>query len=286
MDTLILKDGHLVTSPSVSPENSYILPGTRTAVNNTIGSSSDSQILVQLFSSLVQAGQVLGQDISLYVTVLSKLRSPAIGSKGQLLEWIEEFEEAEPGHRHVSHLFGLYPGTTLSTAELQQAARVTLQRRLAAGSGHTGWSRAWMICLYARLRDPAEALLHTRSMVSHCVLNNLLANHPPFQIDGNFGATAGIAEMLLQSHDPEVGLYFLPCVPDEWHSGSFTGLCARGGITVSLSWKNGKLVWAKLRAKHDSELKCHIDQRRLESGKGSKTLSLKAGELLELSASW
>ncbi len=283
------KQGYWVTAPSNSPENRYRLPNGK-VYQLTYGATMDVEIIRELFAACLEADRLLKQDATFSKRlrkVMKELPPIRVGKRyNTIQEWIEDYEEVEPGHRHISHLFGLYPGTTInaSNPELFEAARRTIERRRYynenadnRNGSYTGWSRAWMINFYARLQDGKEAGENVRLLLAEMTQSNLFNLHPPFQIDGNFGGTAGIAEMLLQSHNDE--LHLLPALPPAWTEGAVKGLCGRGGLVVDMQWEGSALSSATIYS--------HFDQQiRVRYGDKVKRLSLHAGERVTLKTSW
>jgi len=274
------RDGTLISTPSTSPENRYITAEQDT-VASCLGSAMDQQVITEVFTNYIKACEVLQIENDFLEKVKQQLKQlrPGfiIGEDGRILEWDREYLEREPGHRHMSHLYGFHPGTSVTksgTPEVFEAVRKTLDYRLANGGAGTGWSRAWLINCSARLMDGPMAHEHIQLLLKKSINDNLFDMHPPFQIDGNFGYTAGVAEMLLQSHE-ENTIRLLPALPPLWKDGSIDGLRARGGFVVDMEWALGDLTLVRISSAKGGSCKVNY-------GGEVKELELKAGEEREL----
>ena len=267
------KTGWLVTGPSTSPENAFVAPNGQGTFSESMGPTCDMVLVRDLFTSCIEASRTLAMDAEFrgkLEQALAKLPPLRVGKHGQLMEWLEDFDEAVPNHRHTTHLISLYPSaqiTPQTTPELAQAARVTLQRRLSRPDWEdVEWSRANLINFYARLGDAEEAHKHVLGLLREDTDADLLtfsrggiAGAPEniFCVDGNYAGTAGIAEMLLQSHSGEIEL--LPALPKAWANGAVKGLKARGGVTVDIAWKNGKVSACKLSSPQPEPVKVRLN---------------------------
>jgi alpha-L-fucosidase 2 len=291
--------GHLTTCPSESTENDFMAPNGKPATTSA-GCTMDMTLIRELFGNCVTASNVLDVDseFAAKLAAAAKRLVPfQIGKHGQLQEWSIDFDESTPGQRHMSHLYGLYPGNQITprgTPELAKAARVTLERRLANGGAYTGWSRAWAIAFWARLGDGDLAWDSLSMLLQHSTNINMFDTHPTdeepiFQIDGNFGTTAAIAEMLMQSHTDTIDLF--PALPSVWSDGSISGLCARGGLTIDLQWSAGKLHTCAVKASVPGEYTFRAPKGQQyiavgeSAGKSVFKLKLEPGQVYMLSFS-
>jgi len=275
------RDGLLVSAPSTSPENQFVNPEENKAAASCLGSAVDQQIIHELFTNYIRACHVLNISNPLLTKVeqqLPLLRPGfVIGGDGRILEWDREYQETEPGHRHISHIYGFHPGTSITKSkqpEIFRAIKTTLGYRLKNGGAGTGWSRGWLINCSARLLDGEMAHENIGMFLQKSLYDNLFDAHPPFQVDGNFGFTSGIAEMLIQSHE-EMGIRILPALPDVWDKGFVKGIKARGGLTFDIYWENNKLIKLTVISDFDTSINLVYAEQIIP-------LQLKKGEISDL----
>ena len=278
--------GELITAPSTSPENEYKTPegyhGT-----TCYGGTADLAIIRELLTNTIAAGSVCGGSTAAYKKALARLHPYTIGKDGDLNEWYYDWDDWDPQHRHQSHLIGLYPGNHLTDAALQKAAERSLEIK---GDHTTGWSTGWRINLWARLHNPQQAYHIYQKLLTYVspdkyqgpdrrrsggTYPNLMDAHPPFQIDGNFGGTAGVCEMLMQSQTNGnlTTIELLPALPETWNDGKVSGLCARGGFEVSFEWKQGKVRDCTIKARNRGKVTLIYNGQQ-------KKLKLKAGQTM------
>ena len=281
LDYMFEHNGYILSGPSTSPENRYLIGGKE--VSLTLSPTMEIEIIGGLLRFYVEAENILNIDPEMKKEaekVLLKMPPIKIGKHGNIQEWMQDYDEVEIGHRHISHLFALYPGweITPDTPELFEAAKKTVERRMSYGGGHTGWSAAWIILFYARLLDREGVESSIYHLLRNSVCENMFTNHSfgqdqrsPFQIDGNFGLCAAIAETVLQSHSGVIRL--IPALPASIDSGSFKGLVARGGVEIDAAWENGTVTEYTLRARNDVTFKLCVNGE-------AHTVSMKKGEIL------
>lgn len=252
------RDGSLISAPSTSPENRFVNKKGE-SVATCLGSAMDQQVIAEVFDNYIKASKILNISNELTDKIKKQrlqLRPGfVLGEDGRILEWDREYTETEPGHRHMSHLYGFHPGVNVSkdlTPEIFDAAKQTLEYRLENGGAGTGWSRAWLINCSARLQDGDMAHEHIQLLLKKSMFKNLFDGHPPFQIDGNFGYTAGVSEMLLQSYEENI-VRILPALPTAWSEGSVKGLKARGGLTFDINWSHGKPTDMTIKSQFDNQ---------------------------------
>lgn len=275
------RDGTLISAPSTSPENRY-LDVNGNPVASCLGSAMDQQVVTEVFTNYLKAVKILDHRSDLVETIKQQIQQlrPGfqLGSDGRILEWDREYTEYEPGHRHMSHLYGFHPGDQVSlskTPKLFDAVRKTLNYRLKNGGAGTGWSRAWLINCAARLMDGAMAQEHIQLLFEKSIFTNLFDAHPPFQIDGNFGYTAGITEILVQSHEDGI-IRLLPALPPNWENGLVKGLKARGNIQVDIKWEANELKRLQMLSKRDTQREIIYKEKNIK-------VKLQAGVPYELS---
>lgn len=283
------ESGYLVVVPSNSPENTHTAEDGKSTI--AAGTTMDNQLVFDLFTNVIRATKIIGKDKDFAKQLkeaLDKMSPMRIGKHGQLQEWMHDWDDPEDHHRHVSHLYGLFPSNQISpfkTPELFQAAKTSLNYR---GDESTGWSMGWKVNLWARLLDGDHAykllqdqlhLVTAAQRKGGGTYPNMLDAHQPFQIDGNFGCTAGIAEMLMQSH--EGAIHLLPALPSKWKNGSIKGLVSRGGYEIDITWKNNEVSILKITAKKDGNCRLRLESRlqgnnwnKLKKAKGANSNSL------------
>ncbi len=290
IEWLIEKDGKLMTSPGTSPENKFMTPDGYAGATS-YGNTSDIAMTRECLLDALAATRELGIDkkfASQLSATISRLQPYKIGHNGNLQEWYHDWPDQDPRHRHQSHLFGLYPGHHLSVDDTPQLAAAAARTLEIKGDETTGWSTGWRVNLYARLRDGKNAYHIYRKLLNYIspdnyrgkdarrgggTYPNLLDAHSPFQIDGNFGGSAGVAEMLIQSTPESITL--LPAIPDDWSEGEVKGLCARGGFTVDFAWKDGKVKSATVTSRSGGATKLHYNGT-------TKKLRLKPGQSVDI----